>query len=101
MIDARKPRKSGWFTVATVVLGLLGAYVGGNFWLGGHTVGRRDYSNGVVVSMHGRAINDGALVIACYPMSWIESRARGECIVLWNTHDGTFGISEPTTFNPP
>ena len=65
MIDPRKPRKSGWFTAVTVVLVLLGAYVGGYGWLGEHTVGRRDYSNGVVVSLHGRASNDGTLVIAC------------------------------------
>ncbi|MEO2031475.1 MAG: hypothetical protein ABGZ35_05270 [Planctomycetaceae bacterium] len=76
-------RTSPWLTATAVVLVLLGAYVGGYFWLGEyHPWLARDDTGTAMVVVHERAFRYRATQLAYYPMGYVECVSRREPVVL-------------------
>jgi hypothetical protein len=95
MTRERKRHTSIWLTAIAIALVLLGAYVGGYFWLGEYEVDRVLHDGA-----HWRVYSSSEIK-ACYrPMAWCECRVRGESVVL-GSRDGGGMFPPEDMFDPP
>lgn len=85
MSNNPQQKRRGW-AIPALPLGLLAAlYLAGYFTLGEHEARLDSFGNSwpdVEFSYHSRTFPMAMIQTAYYPMGWLESKIRGECVTL-------------------